>query len=210
MGFPDNYTNLKGAKKTNRYQATGNSWAVPVVEWIGKRLLAYEGDNYQIADNVLSLANRRMDIENEGLYIDFGKDIVEVNAGLTLNCTSVPEECKFTDMRDIVSSDAPENIYISPVGCYGIVRRKQERNLKINARLEEVLLGVSSQMTPEEIEKRSRVQKRGRLSEPILENRDEAKTKDTLTNIHIISKEDKHQMNLFDFVVEKTNERNII
>ena len=39
MGFPDNYTDLPGAKKTNRYQATGNSWAVPVVKWLGNRLL---------------------------------------------------------------------------------------------------------------------------------------------------------------------------
>lgn len=45
-----------------------------------------------------------------------------------------------------------------------IVRRKQERNLRINERLEQVLLSISSQMTPEEIEKRSRVQKRGRFS----------------------------------------------
>lgn len=31
MGFPDNYTALESAKRTNRYQAIGNSWAVPVV-----------------------------------------------------------------------------------------------------------------------------------------------------------------------------------
>ena len=32
MGFPDNYTNIKDAKKTNRYQAIGNSWAIPVIK----------------------------------------------------------------------------------------------------------------------------------------------------------------------------------
>ena len=68
-------------------------------------------------------------------------------------------------MKNIVSADAPEEIYISPVGCFGIIRRKQERNLKINSRLEEVLLSISSQMSAEEIEKRSRVQKRGRYSQ---------------------------------------------
>ena len=68
-------------------------------------------------------------------------------------------------MKSIVSPDAPEEIYISPVGCYGIVRRKQERNLKINPRLEEVLLRISSQMSSEEIEKRSKVQKRGKFSQ---------------------------------------------
>ena len=67
-------------------------------------------------------------------------------------------------MKEIVSPDAPDDIYISPVGCYGIIRRKMERNLKINPRLEEVLLSTSSEMTPEEIEKRSRIQQRGRFS----------------------------------------------
>ncbi|WP_295639081.1 hypothetical protein, partial [uncultured Mailhella sp.] len=55
-------------------------------------------------------------------------------------------------------------IYLSPVGCQGIMRRKQERNLKINARLEEILLKIASTMSAEEIEKRSRVQKRGRFN----------------------------------------------
>ena len=34
MGLPDNYTKIKGASLTKRYQAIGNSWAVPVVKWI--------------------------------------------------------------------------------------------------------------------------------------------------------------------------------
>ena len=84
---------------------------------------------------------------------------------MIVNCTSIPEECKFGSMQDIVSVDVPEDIYISPVGCYGIIRRKRERNLKINKRLEEVLLSISSQMTLEEIEKKSKVQKRGKFSE---------------------------------------------
>ena len=31
MGFPDNYTFLEGASRTQRYQAIGNSWAVPLI-----------------------------------------------------------------------------------------------------------------------------------------------------------------------------------
>ena len=94
-----------------------------------------------------------------------GKDLVPIAKDLTLNCTSTPENCSFAYMSDIVSADAPEDIYISPVGCYGIIRRKNERNIKINPQLETVLLRISSQMSPEEIEKRSRIQKRGRLSD---------------------------------------------
>jgi site-specific DNA-cytosine methylase len=41
--FPDNYTNIPWRKKSEspdgpRYKALGNSWAVPVVRWIGERI----------------------------------------------------------------------------------------------------------------------------------------------------------------------------
>ena len=45
MGFPDNYTAIPWRKKPAsecpdgpRYRALGNSWAVPCVSWIGKRI----------------------------------------------------------------------------------------------------------------------------------------------------------------------------
>lgn len=44
MGFPDNYTLIDGAKDTSRYKAVGNSWAVPVINWIGIRLKQYLTD----------------------------------------------------------------------------------------------------------------------------------------------------------------------
>lgn len=93
---------------------------------------------------------------------------------------------------------APEDIYISPVGCFGIIRRKRERNLKINARLEEVLLDISSQMTAEEIEKRSRVQKRGRFSDPVeISLNEEDINKATVDSTKSTSSESK-QLSLFD------------
>lgn len=44
QGFPDNYTNIPWANKatapdSRRYKALGNSMAVPVMQWIGKRML---------------------------------------------------------------------------------------------------------------------------------------------------------------------------
>jgi len=165
MGFPDNYTDIEGAKRTSRYQAIGNSWAVPVVKWIGKRLVDYDGDRFNLDQLYLSLVTRINRIENEGFYLDLGKDIVFINEHLSINCTPIPENFSFTEMSDIVSSEAPKEIYISPVGCHGIIRRKEERNLRINQRLEKVLINISSLMTPEEIEKISRKQKRGRFSD---------------------------------------------
>lgn len=43
QGFPDNYTNIPWRKQPEspdgpRYKALGNSWAVPVITWIGKRI----------------------------------------------------------------------------------------------------------------------------------------------------------------------------
>ena len=67
-------------------------------------------------------------------------------------------------MKDIVTSDVPEKIYISPVGCHGILRRKQERKISMNHRLEQVLLENCSNCSKEEIEKKSKVQKRGKFS----------------------------------------------
>ena len=44
QGFPDNYTNIPWRKVAespdgSRYKALGNSWAVPVVRWIGDRIV---------------------------------------------------------------------------------------------------------------------------------------------------------------------------
>lgn len=164
MGLPDDYTNLEKSKRTNRYQAIGNSWAVPVIKWIGERLVNYTEDLLNLNQYDLVMTGRTTKTSDGGLFFDFGKDIIQLDDNTSLNCTPIPEKCVFSDMKDILSEDAPEKIYISPVGCYGIVRRKQERKLKINKRLEEVLLEISSQMSAEEIEKRSRVQKRGRFS----------------------------------------------
>lgn len=101
--------------------------------------------------------------QNAILY-DFSKGIIDVGA-MKLNCTEQPEKCEFRSLKDIISGDAPKEIFISPVGCYGIIRRKQERNLSINSRLEKALLKGASGMTKEEIEKRSRIQKRGKHSQ---------------------------------------------
>jgi len=43
QGFPDNYTNIKeNCPSGARYKALGNSMAVPVMRWIGKRINNYE------------------------------------------------------------------------------------------------------------------------------------------------------------------------
>lgn len=189
MGFPDNYTDLPKARKTNRYQATGNSWAVPVVQWLGKRIVDSNLPSLNL--DLISLYQKGLaeKINDSTYLLLLGKDIVQINNDLKINGTSTPENCIFGNMKDIVSPDAPEDIYISPVGCFGIIRRKRERNLKINLRLEEVLLNISSNMSPEEIEKKSRVQKRGKFStssdtDDSSNNEDDSSSSET-TNVQV-------------------------
>lgn len=165
MGFPDNYTDLPKAKRTSRYQAIGNSWAVPVIRWIGKRMVQHSDDITSILEDRDIEFSHIQNVAGAGYYYSLGKSINFFETEAFLNCTAIPEVCTFGTMVDIVDSDAPESIYISPAGCYGIVRRSQERRLSINSRLKEVLLDISSEWTPETIEKRSRVQKRGRYSD---------------------------------------------
>ena len=50
QGFPDNYTNIKDKCPDGpRYKALGNSMAVPVMAWIGKRI--QEVENLQCKQN---------------------------------------------------------------------------------------------------------------------------------------------------------------
>lgn len=156
MGFPDNYTNLEKSKKTNRYQALGNSWSVPVIKFLGTRLLN--------PDNVISKAiNESIHLLQENSFFEFNKKVTPIN-NIVVNSSEIPENIIKSNFYDIIDVEAPSDIYISPVGCAGILRRKRERNLKMNIRLESIMQNISSQMSKEEVEKRSRIQKRGDFS----------------------------------------------
>ncbi len=163
MGFPDNYTAIASAKNTNRYQALGNSWAVPVISWIGQRIHAYRRDVYDIRPQDNLFQGQGQSPEN-AVFIDLGKDTFRVSDDLTINCGVMPAEVKIGSMKQILAVNQDEAIYLSPVASLGMIRRKLERNLNMNSRLEEVLLQRSAQMPKHEIDKQSKRQKRGRMS----------------------------------------------
>jgi len=50
QGFPDDYTAIPGASDSARYEALGNSMAVPVMAWIGRRIAIVDGltDSYPL------------------------------------------------------------------------------------------------------------------------------------------------------------------
>ena len=132
MGFPDNYTLLPKCKDTQRFKATGNSWAVNVVRWIISRLCNYDSLPEIKIPSGASSSN------NDYTLYSF-RDFVNVGNGFYLNATDMPYNIKTANMLDFVDTEADKKLYISPAGCAGILRRKKEHNSGMNARLELVL-----------------------------------------------------------------------
>lgn len=163
MGFSDSYTLMDKAYRTNRYKAVGNSWAVPVISWLGQRIVSSltNADNNFLKEIPESY---RLKIGDNTFY-DLDKLRIQLDNQKYLNCSEVPNDYVFGRMYDIVSDNKEEKLYLSPTACAGILRRKTERGLGINKQLEEVLAKTAKQLSTMEIEKRSRVQKRGRFSE---------------------------------------------
>lgn len=132
MGFPDNYTLLPNCKDTQRFKATGNSWAVNVVRWIISRLCNYD-----------SLSDIKIPSGASSSNIDYTlysfRDFVYVGNGFYLNATDMPYHIKTANMLDFVDTEVDKKLYISPAGCAGILRRKKKHNSGMNARLEIVL-----------------------------------------------------------------------
>lgn len=138
MGFPDNYTAIANPRLTNRYQATGNSWAVPVIRWIMNRLLEATNNN-----NIQQIALPRPQLVNDNFTLYMFDDFTNVG-GQFLNASNSCYDFVLTNMLDIVDTEPDEKLYISPAGCAGILRRKREHNAGMNARLEIVLENCSN------------------------------------------------------------------
>lgn len=168
MGFPDGYTEIPKVKPTARYQGVGNSWAVPVVRWLGNRIAAQGEKTIVLADSDFGLLTRQIRVSSECTVIDLSKSPVHLENGLSINCSEQPSESKYGNLFDVIDVEAPENFYITPAGCKGILRRKEERKLTINPRLEKVLREISSIWTDEKIEEISRKQRRGRFSDGVV------------------------------------------
>jgi DNA (cytosine-5)-methyltransferase 1 len=170
MGFPDNYTDIAGASATARYQGIGNSWAVPVIKWLGMRLIDHAtkdsklGAPFHIDLLQFSLSARRINFCNQSVGIDFSGAAINIGDGRMINCSEKPLNNILGNIFEVIDVEAAEKFYITPAGCKGILRRKEERKLSMNNRLEEVLREISSEWSSEKIELISRKQSRGRFS----------------------------------------------
>ena len=137
MGFPDNYTLLPKCRDTQRFRATGNSWAVNVIRWLMERLCDY--DRLKEVDIPFSPS---VNSNNYKLYLF--KDFVSLGNGEYVNATDMPYQITTANMLDFVDTHAEEKFYISPAGCDGILRRKIEHNAGMNSRLEIILRNNSN------------------------------------------------------------------
>ncbi len=132
MGFPDNYTLLEKCRDTQRYKATGNSWAVNVIRWVTERLVNNDKLEAIELPQVPSIST-----EDYKLFVFSG--FTHLYGGLFVNATNMPYNIKTANMLDFVDTEADKKFYISSAGCAGILRRRTEHNSGINARLEVVL-----------------------------------------------------------------------
>lgn len=135
MGFPDDYTDLPKCKITNRYQAIGNSWAVPVIKWIFSRL----EHGFKSPEDAIEVQSSPLYVCSNSLRLCLLDGFVSMPDGCTLNANAYPSDYVISNMLDIIDRDADEKYYLSPAGCAGILRRKRERNVNINSRLQTLL-----------------------------------------------------------------------
>jgi len=147
MGFPDNYTKVNGNSHTNRFQAVGNSWAVPVVKWIGSQISEYFDNkaNPKFIEWQKSIQIKKNE-QNAILYLLNG--VNQINQTVFLNSSNIPNKPEYGDLKDIVEPNhALEKFYLSPKACAGILRRKRERNMKRNSELELLREKISGEKT---------------------------------------------------------------
>ncbi len=135
MGIPDNYTQVNGNSDVNRYQAIGNSWAVPVVNWIGNNIDRFITNKENSIIDWTKFVNKSNNNQNAHLFLL--ESITLINNSLYLNSSSIPNIPRYGRIEDVIQpEEIPEKYYLSAEACKGILRRKKELNQKMNSRLE--------------------------------------------------------------------------
>ena len=128
MGFPEGYTDGCGGSPTARYMALGNSWAVAVVRWLGQRIAGRLSGNTK-ADAALPTEAYAAIPGHSGFRM---VSLSRVIFGLC--CGEMPLHPATASVLDILSSDVPENLYLSAEGRAGILRRGKQRRIAMPAR----------------------------------------------------------------------------
>ncbi|MBW6482425.1 MAG: DNA (cytosine-5-)-methyltransferase [Vicingaceae bacterium] len=143
MGFPDNYTKINGNSHTKRFQAVGNSWAVPVVKWIGSKISEFVDNKIKNGfTEWQKFVQPKKNKQNALLYLLDG--INQISHYGYLNSSAISNNPIEGNLKNIIEPNhALDKFYLSPKACIGILRRKEERNMKMNAELELLMTKIS-------------------------------------------------------------------
>lgn len=133
MGFPDGYTNIPGARDTSRYQALGNSWAIPVVEWLGERIKNHE----LLVKNTHSWINNISPTiqTDEFSLFQFEENFLQIDLETHLNVSSSKNEVQKGEILKILDTEPKDKFYISSKAAAGILRRESEKKINMNKSL---------------------------------------------------------------------------
>ncbi|MCK5854549.1 MAG: DNA (cytosine-5-)-methyltransferase [Sulfurovaceae bacterium] len=137
MGFPDNYTNIPKSKDTSRYQAIGNSWAIPTVTWLAKQINSFDISTQE--NSWRSHLSPNQEEKEFKLYL-LNKDIFTLSIDTHINCSVAPNNIKRGEIFDIIDTNPSSKLFISSKGTDGILRRKNQRNINMNRQLELLFL----------------------------------------------------------------------
>ncbi len=137
MGFPDNYTLLDNATDTARFKAIGNSWAIPVVQWIAKQI-----HRHQELNESKTWIEDLYPYEEANLYrlYLFPTNLTKTTKGKYINTSPASNNIKLGNIFDIIHLAAPDKFYISAKASQGILRRKSKRKINMNPSLEELFM----------------------------------------------------------------------
>lgn len=145
MGFPDNYTCINGNSDTNRFQALGNSWAVPVVKWIGFQINNFLSQNKNQEFIHWNKSTRKAS-NNLNADLFLLNNVILINQKLYLNSSTIPNNPIESSLKEIVQfENVSEKFYLSPQACRGILRRKLEKDMNMNSQLEKLMTEISSE-----------------------------------------------------------------
>ena len=95
--------------------------------------------------NIFTPAHRLMSFVPSSIDVPYLRGM-DYGVGVNLLQANMAGKAVITsEIKDLVQvNNVPEKFYLSPQACKGILRRKVERNMKMNSQLEKIMTKISS------------------------------------------------------------------
>lgn len=118
MGFPDNYTKIDGLSRSARILMLGNSWAVNVIKWIGKRI-----------ENPTKLVLSSENAQKLGKL-----EIFNLMNSELINSSEKPNNIRLSKLENII--DYSEEGFLTVDACAGCLCNAATKGRNLNPRFE--------------------------------------------------------------------------